>query len=153
MINRCIAFKTITSIACVATILLTYAFMVEKGQITISDDSQVHYQVANLFYLALTVFIAISLLFLISKRMITIFGSSNRDSGSKSNQFLNKFTIWLDGLHSSINILFMSIVAHVGFINSESGLNLSNFSFVLYLGPIAIGIALMGLAYIIFNRN
>jgi len=153
MLRICRFGKIFSSIAFIATLLITYAFLAEQQRIFIKEGTMELYSINTLFNASLITFIVFSLLIFIFSKLIETYIPGKLQLDKYPLHFKTRFTCWLEGLHISFNILFITLIVYVGFINSQSGYNLMNFAFLLYIGPAAVLITLLSLVWVFMTNK
>ncbi len=128
-------FKTISSLGFIAILIITYAYLINDPQVYLDSRKILSIDVETFFYYSLGLFVLLYLLFFIFERVLM-----SMNNGKKKKGFINSsaFLGWLNTFSISTNILLISYVVFIGFLNSENSLKMMNYVFLLYLGPILI---------------
>lgn len=144
--------KTITSIFFLAVLLITYAFVVTDDRVFLQENSMELYKVDKLFNGVLIAFILFSLLIFIFSKILEAYFPKTSDTNWFSSGFKSNFSAWLEGMHLSVNIFFITLVLYVGFINSDKYMNLMDYSYLLYVGPVAVFFSLLSLLWVFIKK-
>ncbi len=143
--------KTITSIGFIAMLIVTYSYLINDTQVYLESRKLLSLNVESFFYYSLGIFVGLHLLFFLFERIL---GSiQNKKEGGDGFIGSPSFLSWLNTFAISVNILMISYVSFVGFLNSDSALNLMNYAYILYLGPILIIISLILLPVLFFKHR
>lgn len=144
-------FKTFTSIVFIASLLITYAYSIERGDVFINAEKTTTMPMESLFFMVLGLFVVLSLLFLLADRFLANYRRNKRFAGSILSG--ERFPAWLQFFQASVHILLACAFAFVGILNSDEGLRLLDYSFFLYVGPLVVVIALFSLPWVFFSRQ
>lgn len=143
--------KTLTSLFFIAALLLTYSFTVQKVNVYIDLEKLNLIKAEHFFFFALGAFIFFNLIFLIFDK--TLVNYRNKKKKLSNLLLTDKFQSWVHGLNAAINIFLTSIVLFIGFLNSDNDYKLLDYTFLLYIGPVAILIALFSLPFVFIPRH
>ncbi|GEM_PF-3464190 len=148
MIRIIKSFRTITSILFIAILLITYSYMIESLMVFTNVEKTRMIKVESLFYIGLAVFVFVNLIFFLFDKALISYRSRNDVSPFfTSSTFLG----WLYFLNLSVNILLITIIMYLGFINSKDYYQFMSYSILLYLGPVLIIVSLIALPVLYFR--
>src|SRR5690606_21259527 len=86
-------FKTFTSIVFIASLLITYAYSIERVDVFINAEKTATMPMESLFFMVLGLFVVLSLLFLLADRFLANYRKNKRFSESILSG--ERFAAWL----------------------------------------------------------
>ena len=134
-----------------ATLMASYAFLPEKFGLSAeawgtSVDREVF------FYVTLAVFVVVNLAALILRRMLEALPLTSAVY-ARNELFKTQLITWLGGLMSAVNVCLVTLIGYVSLFNNQEDFSMDGFSFLLYLGPILLGVCAVWFISIFSSRR
>lgn len=127
---------TLTFLLFFAVLMLSYAFWPEQlREYELIADLDVTREV--FFYGALSLFVLVNLAALVLRRMLEALPVSS-SVYARNEAFKGRIIDWFGGLVAAVNICLITLVGYISLFNNREDYAMSNFNFIVYLGPVLL---------------
>ena len=131
-----------------AALMLSYSFLPEQFALLglPSVDREVF------FYVALALFVVVNLAALILRRLLEALPVSSAVY-RRNERFKERLIAWFGGLLSAVNVCLVTLVGYAALSHNQGDFSINDFSFLVYVGPVLLGLCLVWLVMVLAGRR
>ena len=141
---------TLTFLLFFAVLMLAYAFWPEQ--------LRVYELIAGLdvtrevfFYGALSLFVLVNLAALLLRRMLEALPVAS-SVYARNEAFKERVINWFGGLVTAVNVCLITLVGYISLFNNQQDYAVSNFNFIVYIGPLLLLICVFWFFSVLSSR-